>query len=286
MVSREQQHHGEYFCFYHSYSIAHLVYEVQGVLAAALYALEDEFAPLPRILHKPFDGKPTMDLLLKAFSKMPTRDHDPEFRALAICASVSLFGLDTEAPPLSCFYGGYSCTDLSFRKLLDSLFTACGLRHHEIKKVTDDILALGAKYGLMAHSYGASGSKRHLMFGDGCGESYTETTGHMLQIFLHKSVVDDIAYSSHAYGVMVGDRMPLSKYLATASPVQGQARIFMHPLVFTDKSKAIIYHYAANSEYWLKRPAFLKDLKTALHPILGSYTSLKTALAGIEARAS
>jgi len=34
---------------------------------------------------KPFDGKPCLDLLLQAFNKMPMRDHDPSFRALAVC---------------------------------------------------------------------------------------------------------------------------------------------------------------------------------------------------------
>ena len=48
------------------------------------------------------------------------------FRSVAICAKVSLFGGDSEAPPLSSFAAGYCATRGILRKVLISLLTELG----------------------------------------------------------------------------------------------------------------------------------------------------------------
>eukprot|EP01105_Mastigella_eilhardi_P018210 TRINITY_DN420_c2_g1_i10.p1 TRINITY_DN420_c2_g1~~TRINITY_DN420_c2_g1_i10.p1 ORF type:complete len:429 (-),score=83.71 TRINITY_DN420_c2_g1_i10:1138-2424(-) len=70
MVEREQQHCKDYCVFYHSYSLASLLYELQSEVAAILYGLPTDFPPLPRLLHAPFKGKPTLKLLLAGFASL------------------------------------------------------------------------------------------------------------------------------------------------------------------------------------------------------------------------
>ena len=122
MLAREQQHHGDFICFYHSYSFAALLYECQSEIARTVYGLPSDFAPLPRLLHEPYHTCPTMHDLKHTFQNgMSGQDHHPAFRAVAISASCSLNAFGSEAPPLNCFQHGYSCSDLSFRGLLDNL---------------------------------------------------------------------------------------------------------------------------------------------------------------------
>eukprot|EP00727_Mastigamoeba_balamuthi_P009886 m51a1_g552 hypothetical protein (703) ;mRNA; r:452804-455145 len=232
MLKREQEHHGEFFVFYHSYSFASLLYEVQCVLAQAIFNLPDGFAPLPRLLTAPFHDKPILSMLVEEFSRMAGQDHDPRFRALAISTSVSLFGEDTEAPPLSNFENGYSCGDLSFRGLLEGLVTACGARGRQVQSIADAIVAIGTKYGLATSMYG-SRAPRAMVYPGATGMS----TGNMLQIFVHRDLVDDVAYRAMPMGVPVNTHEKLSGTLLKG-PAAGQARVFMHPELFTDSTKA------------------------------------------------
>lgn len=49
MVENEQRLCGEYAVFYHSYSFAALLYEVQAAVAAVLFRFKSNFASLPRV---------------------------------------------------------------------------------------------------------------------------------------------------------------------------------------------------------------------------------------------
>ena len=111
---------------YHSYNAPALLYEVQAELARTLYSLPDDTAPLCRLLQSPFKRIPNMDYLLKVFPGMPGQDADTDYQAVAICATVSLFGGDSEAPPLSSFAAGYCATGGILRKVLISLLTELG----------------------------------------------------------------------------------------------------------------------------------------------------------------
>lgn len=56
---------------------------------------------------------------------MRGQDHDPRFRAVAICATTTLLGPDPEAPPSRVFLAGYSCCDVKFRDILETLLESC-----------------------------------------------------------------------------------------------------------------------------------------------------------------
>merc|ERR1719436_475387 len=49
MLSREQELHDDFVCFYHSYSFVALLYEVHSVVARKVFGLPADFAPLPRL---------------------------------------------------------------------------------------------------------------------------------------------------------------------------------------------------------------------------------------------
>lgn len=59
MLANEEEFAGEWVPFYHSYSVAALLYEVQAAVAAVLFRFKSDFASLPRILHDGFDHIPT-----------------------------------------------------------------------------------------------------------------------------------------------------------------------------------------------------------------------------------
>eukprot|EP00727_Mastigamoeba_balamuthi_P013645 m51a1_g8903 hypothetical protein (777) ;mRNA; f:740566-743243 len=286
MLEREQELGADYFVFYHSYSLAELLYEVQAELARAVYDLPDDFAPLPRLLHRPFHGKPTLELLMEDFRHMSSQDHDPAFRALAISASCSLFATSTEAPPTSCFRSGYSCGDLSFRGLLTSTLEAVGVPQGEVAEaLADELVDIGDRHRVVTWPYKRSDSGRrgaHAVMGAAAGPA-----GHMLQVFVHKDHVDSIAYESLPMGVPTG-RGPLSELLA-AGRIDGQARVFMHPAVFTDTTKSRLFHYCADMGLSCMDPAvagsrgaLVQDLRKALSLITGDYRALRRAFKAIE----
>eukprot|EP00047_Mylnosiga_fluctuans_P014185 m.36148 g.36148 ORF g.36148 m.36148 type:complete len:704 (-) comp5375_c0_seq2:2188-4299(-) len=324
MLQREQEHFKDYVVFYHSYSYAAILYEVQAAVARALYDLEPTFAPLPRLLKKPFDSSPALDILMAEFKRMSGQDHNPAFRAVAISVSNSLFGFGSEAPPISCFRGGYSCTDLSFRQALLNILTSCGLPAAMLTDVADNVVRVAKEFGmggnyapLPTERSSASGGggrgrghgRKFARYDPGPAHGYAPplpNQGHMLQIFVHKDTVDHVAYQSHAMGVPVETTEPLSSFLRNADPrpdrrggmgglaagvtaaCNGQARVFMHPSVFTDPKRALLYHYCANDELMhdgpKSRAAFLQRLDQALSPIVGSVDGLHRAHLGVEGR--
>ena len=56
---------GEWAVFYHSYSVAALLYEVQAAVASVLFRFKSEFASLPRLLWAPFEHIPTAHRMLE-----------------------------------------------------------------------------------------------------------------------------------------------------------------------------------------------------------------------------
>lgn len=111
MLEREQELHREFVCFYHAYNYSALLYEVQAVVARVVYGLRGDAPPLTRLFKAPFNKRPMLSMLMEEFGKATTHgrfqnDHNPEFRALAIAATVSLLGADSEAQALNCFVAG------------------------------------------------------------------------------------------------------------------------------------------------------------------------------------
>lgn len=266
MVEREQELASDFVCFYHSYNTSALVYEVQAELARAAFGLPNEAPPLPRLLKGPYAKEPTLAGLKESFKGMAGQDHNPAFRALAICASLSLFGGNTEAPPLQCFSSGYAGGDPpNLGHLLRSLIkTVSSPPTFNVEQVALAVEEIGKRY------QGARGF-----------------TGHMLQIFVHKDWANDISYVSLPMGVPVPASADIVAH-TSGGRVSGQARIFMHPDVFLDPWKSRMYHYCAIPELCspeskaggLTRGSMILELRDALQPIIADLAKLRKNIDG------
>lgn len=259
MLSREQELHGEFVCFYHSYSFAALLYEVQAEVARQILGLPADSAPVPR-LAAVADGAITD---LKALKKQGGRDHDPSFRALGLSCSCSVFAYGSEAPPLNCFLAGYSCTDVSFRKLLVDFLAKCCGDNKEAETLASAVVEAGRKHNLSVGHYGTSSGS----------VSNAPLSGYMLQVFVHRSIVEDFVYPSEAMGKPI-DKKVIS-HLEDREKADGQARILFAPKVFLDPSRVKLYHYCArplqscmDADVAGSRGCLIRDLKEALSPLL------------------
>jgi len=256
MLRREQELHGEFVCFYHSYSFAALLYEVQAEVARRLYGLPTDFAPLPRVDMEPFMVCTSLEMLHDHGCK---EDHETSFRGVGLSVSCSMFAFGSEAPPLQCFRGGYSCTDLSFQGLLLSLLAKCKNESNKSQSVRD----LAAKINEAAR-------RNRVPALDG---GSAELGGYMLQIFIHRSMVRQYAYPSEPYGVPIDDDM--ITYVDGHQIADGQARVYFNPTVFVDTSKTRLCHYCArplqscmDTSVNMSRGSFIQELRALLKPIL------------------
>ena len=288
MIEREQELHREWVSFYHSYNYAALLYEVQAEVARALFDLPDDSAPLMRLLKAPFRKRPTLAVLRADFASMAGQDHSPEFRALAICASLSLFGANTEAPPLSCFSVGYGGGDPpNYRTMLRSLLStlmsqSSSSEDASIEGLVDTLVEIGRRYHLPVMPYERQSSRHH----DQHARSST-LTGHMLQIFIRRSRAAELAYPSLPMGVP--DGAGLLPAVDTRTPMSGQARVFVHPDEYLHGKDTKVFHYCARPELCssivdgggLTRGALISELRKALAPVFGDASKQARALKAV-----
>lgn len=264
MLAHEAEFAGEWVVFYHSYSVAALLYEVQAAVAAVLFRFKSEYASLPRLLWKPFEHIPTAARMLEEFPKWSDRDHNPAFRGVGLCGVSSLLAPDSEAPPKSCFLAGYSVGPLT--GLLESLLKSCGVPAAKIGPLSKNIVKIAGKHGLDAKAYGGAACK-------------SGRAGHYLQIFVRRDLVDTYVYPSFAFGVPDKKRQkPLSKHLEGSHIMDGQIRITFNPDVFLRASCVRMFVFSADPSFHAKRQAFQKELTDALKPVLAS-TELRTKAA-------
>ena len=268
MLSREKQLCGELAVFYHSYSFAALLYEVQAAVAAVLFRFKSEYATLPRLLKAPYKDLPDAESLIKLFPSMPSRDHDPRFRAVAISGTSSLLAEDSEAPPKSIFLHGYSCMDVCFFGVLENLLVSCGVPEHSKNDMAKKIVALSGSHGLDVSQFKGKPCK-------------SGRAGHMLQIFVKRTIVSTYVYGAMPYGVPDGSRKDLAKYLEGDGPIQGQVRIVTNPSAFMRGNAVRMYVYSADPSFHANRPAFQKELTDLLHPVIGTKEVRTKAAEGI-----
>lgn len=189
MIREEQDKFSEYIFLYHLYSHPALIYEVQALLACVAFDLPESFAPLPRILPGPFENIPSIAHLLRGFFRMSKRDHSPDFRNVAISTSVNMLGIGSEAPLPLGLLRGYSCVDLSYIDILNSLLSSCcNLSSDKVTLISTNLIGVARRYGLTTHRYGDAG-------GATC-----ENQGHLLQICVHRSCVNEMVYPCLAFG--------------------------------------------------------------------------------------
>eukprot|EP00444_Apocalathium_aciculiferum_P032405 CAMPEP_0183493172 /NCGR_PEP_ID=MMETSP0370-20130417/183312_1 /TAXON_ID=268820 /ORGANISM="Peridinium aciculiferum, Strain PAER-2" /LENGTH=591 /DNA_ID=CAMNT_0025686513 /DNA_START=3 /DNA_END=1779 /DNA_ORIENTATION=- len=268
MLKNEKEFCGEWAVFYHSYSAAALLYEVQAAVGSVLFRFKAEFAGLPRILAHGFKHIPTAARMLEEFPKWKDQDHNPAFKAVGLCATSSLLAPDSEAPATGVFLAGYSVGSLA--GVLQKLLGAVGVPKAKIEQLAIDIIELSAKHGL--DTCGIPGGKK-------CKSG---RSGHMLQIFLRRELCDQFVYPAFPFGAPDKNRdLPLSKYLTEKEPVEGQVRITLNPDVFLRASYARMFTYSADPTYYKNRPEFIKEMIGLLDPILGDADVRVEAARGI-----
>eukprot|EP01065_Artemidia_motanka_P017684 TRINITY_DN2112_c0_g1_i1.p1 TRINITY_DN2112_c0_g1~~TRINITY_DN2112_c0_g1_i1.p1 ORF type:complete len:664 (+),score=206.11 TRINITY_DN2112_c0_g1_i1:60-1994(+) len=267
MLKMEEEFAGEWVVFYHSYSVAALLYEVQAAVASVLFRFKSQYATLPRLLWKPFGHIPTAKRMLEEFPKWKDRDHNPAFRAVGICGTSSILADDSEAPAKSVFLMGYSVGPLS--GLLEKLLGSCGVPKASIKDIAKKTVSLAQEHGLDACAHGGKPCK-------------SGRAGHFLQMFIRRELIDEYVYPSFPYGVPDKARMkPLSKYLEENSKIKGQIRITANPDVFLRATCVRMFVYSADPTFHARRPEFQEKLVSVLEPILGDSEVRTKAARGI-----
>merc|ERR1712216_381213 len=201
-------------------------------------------------------------------------DHDPAYRGVGLSLSCSLFASGSEAPPMNCFQLGYSCTDLSFRKLLTDSLGGNNLA----EDLADAVVEIGKRHGLPVHGYESKNSDAFYRTGE------ARLTGYMLQIFVHRSVVEKYAYPSQPFGVPLPGGVV--EYIEKGKAADGQARLYFHPKTMLDPRRARLFHYCARPSQSSLDPAvpssrgsLIKELRTAMAPLLGNSAALASTAA-------
>eukprot|EP00658_Telonema_sp_P-2_P072319 TRINITY_DN61474_c0_g1_i1.p1 TRINITY_DN61474_c0_g1~~TRINITY_DN61474_c0_g1_i1.p1 ORF type:complete len:497 (+),score=126.85 TRINITY_DN61474_c0_g1_i1:144-1634(+) len=245
ILELEADFSGEWAVFYHSYSVAALLYEVQAAVAAVLFRFKSEFASLPRLLWGPFEHIPTAARMLEEFPKWKDRDHNKAFRGVGLCGVSSLLAHDSEAPPKSVFLMGYSVGPLT--GLLERLLQACGVPASQVTKLTKQIVDIAGNHGLDCKAFGGKSCK-------------SGRSGHYLQMFIRRDLVDKYVYPAFPFGVPDKSRMKpsLSKYLEQDTQITGQIRITANPDIFLRATCVRMFVYSADPSYHAKRPEFMK----------------------------
>ena len=268
MLSRERQLCGEWAVFYHSYSYAALLYEVQAAVAAVLFRFRSEYGTLPRLLKAPYRSLEDAEHLKGLFKQCPLKDHDPRYRAVAISGTMSLLAPDKEAPPTHWFLSGYSCMDVSFTAVLQTLLVSCGVPAEQKKEMADKIVTLSGRHGLDVKQFGGKAAA-------------SDRAGHLLQIFMKRSIVNRYCYAALPYGVINQAVPNLTEYLESQGPIKGQVRLLTNPSVFMRGNAVRMYVYSADPSFHANRPAFQKELTDLLNPVIGTKDVRTKAAEGI-----
>lgn len=258
MREREERLCPEWVVFYHSYNSAALIYELQASIAEILFHYNARRGSLPRLLMEPFYGLPNAKAMMARFPSWPDRDHNQEFKNVGICTSTSLITKDPEATPVQVFLQGYGASAVTAEHI-EKLLSDCGAGSGgaDLKLLTSNIMEIADK-----QKTGIAG-------------------GHMLQIFMHRSVVDEYAYAALPYGVIDHTRQPLSHALAQPGPIGGQGRLTCNPAVFMRANFVRIYISSADEAFHNARLGFQGELVEALSPIIGSASVRRKAAEGI-----
>jgi len=276
MLKNEANFCSEWAVFYHSYSAAALLYEVQSAIANVLFRFRSQYGTVPRVLYQPFGHIPTAARMLEEFPKWPDRDHNKAFRGVGVCATSSLLAHDSEAPAKSVFLMGYSVGPL--KGLLESLLKQCGVTtgwvSSKIGSLVKDIVKLAEKHGLDACAAGGKPCK-------------SGRAGHFLQIFIRRELVDKYVYASLPYGVPDkgktdgAKRWPLSTYLEGNTKIAGQVRITANPDIFLQASCVRSFVFSADPTFHANRQAFQEQLVSVLAPLLKDPKTRTVAAKGI-----
>uniref|UniRef100_A0A7S2MPJ0 WWE domain-containing protein n=1 Tax=Zooxanthella nutricula TaxID=1333877 RepID=A0A7S2MPJ0_9DINO len=246
---------GEWAVFYHSYSFAALIYEVHAAVASVLFRFRSQYASLPRILVHEFHEIPDAATLVQQFNDKfaeNKRDHNPGFRKVGISAMTSLASTGPEACVARVFVQGYSCKDLSFRTVLENVLEACYVPKANVNRLASRVIKLSEKHGLDVSQFGGKPCK-------------SQKAGHLMQIFIKRSLVDQLVYAAEPYGPVDDARMPVSRLVdSDESCLRGQVRIVANPKYFMQANAVRMFVASADPTFHKNRSMFQRELCDAI----------------------
>lgn len=280
MMHNELQFGEDYAVFYHSYSASCLLYEVQTALACLLLGYPEGGPPVIRLSREPFLEADSLVELL-AMHRERRSDHHEGFRNVAISAVVSWFASGGYGHSLLMrhfikgWFSGFDLGDMTV--LLEELLRSCGLTGQQLEGLVEDILEVGDKWGLEMSRYKDRGRRRT--------RAAATCPGHILQIFVHSSVVDAVAYGALPLGRLASNGSPISAWLAQQCPLDGQARLLVHPDLFvTGVGRDLVRVFTFSGSPMFGRPQrqrLLHDLQGLLAPHFASQQARGLAHAGL-----
>eukprot|EP00929_Paragymnodinium_shiwhaense_P020379 TRINITY_DN13607_c0_g1_i1.p1 TRINITY_DN13607_c0_g1~~TRINITY_DN13607_c0_g1_i1.p1 ORF type:complete len:490 (-),score=143.70 TRINITY_DN13607_c0_g1_i1:330-1799(-) len=269
---REEEYCGEWAAQYHSYSVSGLLYEVNAAIATVLFGLAVGQAPLPRLHGAEFLKIPDAKTLQKKFRETYAnnkKDHHDEYRAVGISTMCSLVAVGPEVSTPVMFAQGYKHSDdmVPFRDTLEQLMASLVDKNKkaEAKKTVEKIVKEADHYGLDTSLYGGKS-------GD------LQSSGHMLQIFIKRDLVDELCYASLPWGDTDEERQPLSKWLdADSNTSVGQARIVARPEIFVNSDKVRLFVASADEKFHKSRGAFQASITRLMKELLPNQASISFA---------
>jgi len=241
LFKNEEQLCRDYAVFYHSYSWAALLYEVRAAIAAVLFGFPSSVSPLPRLNESDYVDVPNAEVLMRRVKKEWARekvDHVQQFRLVGISAMCSLVATGPECCLQVAFGEGYSCKNLDFRGFLQSMLqpftnTADGL--------IDKVVAACEMHGLDTSMFGGTARDN-------------TSRGHIVQIFVRRSLVDRLCYPARPYGEIDERRLPFAAYMAGDRSFSfGQARLLARPRYFLRPWAVRMFVISANPVFQAQR---------------------------------
>mmetsp|Transcript_9393 Transcript_9393/g.22557 ORF Transcript_9393/g.22557 Transcript_9393/m.22557 type:complete len:771 (-) Transcript_9393:90-2402(-) len=267
--------YSEYAVFYHSYSSHCLMYELQTALAMCILDYPITGPPVMRLRRQPFQNVKCLQNLLQIWESA-MHDQTAEFQAVAISAFCSCFASGGLSQNLlqdlihaSLFRGSQAhISSFKLKVMMKDILLASGLCSSNVQaleSIVDSVFALGRKYGLKVPGWR-------------CWRR-AENEGHLMQIFIHASVVDAMAYGSASRGKLDRGGIPLSRWLLQQSPVEGHARLLTHPDLFLDFNRGLAHAFHYSIGYGPEhRSALLTDLCDLIKPHIKDLTASRASL--------
>eukprot|EP00466_Bigelowiella_natans_P017849 jgi/Bigna1/74643/fgenesh1_pg.30_\ len=256
MLVNENMLGDDYVVMYHTYCKVAIVYELQSALAGVLLGWKG-WSVMPRLVTKPFTSSFASPFeLAKAISMrkgpLSLQDHSPAFRDIGICANTYLFH-GNEANPANFAYG-YCNSPVN--TVLEKL-----MRMANVLDLHDEIFELSERFGFSQIAFLSNDSYSHCSL---------TTIGNLLQIFVHKDVIDQCAYGSEPMGVLPSERGKISlrgRCFEMGGDTIGQCRLICHPQLFMNPKKIKAFSFSSCP----KRHQNRKKLQRALRDLLFNF---------------
>ena len=214
MLANEKCFSEAFVPLYHLYSISSLLYELQTVLAVELLEYPITAPPVMRFSRRAFADLRSLSNLLSVRERNVS-DRAHEYRSLAVSAFSSCFASGGYHKSMQQYlWGGFPSGTANYvNKQIEDLLSAAGITEPDV------LSSLKARIKTVGDDYGLGG---------------TEPLGQVLQIFIHKSVVDAFAYGAQPLGALAPRGIPLTAWLQQQCPLEGQVRLVPHPDLFLD----------------------------------------------------